>query len=94
MPENASIQPPTTKTDHHKHKRLVTLDSYQGRYLGFAALLILALMTIAWIGHNRIGNITEAQVHRLETRAAAGQTLQKALRQLRAIEEWLHNQLV
>ena len=33
-------------------RRLTALDSYQGRYLILATLLILALLAIAWFGHN------------------------------------------
>ena len=34
--------------------RLTALDSYQGRYLILATLLILALLAIAWFGHNYV----------------------------------------
>ena len=93
MPDNASVNPPAT-TKKGSRKRLPTLDSYQGRYLSFATLLILVLVTIAWIGHAYVSEVTGAQVRRLETRTSVERTLQVAVRQLQEIEEWLHDQLV
>lgn len=75
-------------------RRLTALDSYQGRYLILATLLILALLAIAWFGHNYVSKVTGAQVARLEKRTNLQQQLRQGMRELQNIEEWLHRQLI
>jgi len=47
--------------DKASNRLTALLDSYQGRYLLLATLLILALLAIAWFGHSYVSRVTSAQ---------------------------------
>ena len=82
------------KLPEETSSRLSALDSYQGRYLLLATLLILALLAIAWFGHSYVSRVTGAQASRLETRTGLQEQLRESMYELQEIEEWLHRQLI
>ncbi len=74
--------------------RDAVLDSYQGRYLVLATLLVLALLAIAWLGHSYVTEVTGTLVARLEKRTNLQEQLLQGMRELQNIEKWLHRQLI
>ncbi|WP_456417187.1 putative bifunctional diguanylate cyclase/phosphodiesterase [Thiolapillus sp.] len=74
--------------------RLPTLASYQGQYFYMALILIVVLISSAWVGQHYVSHTSEEQINRIAVRALAEKETGKLLRELQEIQDWLGNQLI
>lgn len=82
-------------TGNREHRwRLPTLASYQGQYFYMALILIVVLISIAWVGQKYVHETSGEQIQRIATRALAEKETGKLLQELQEIQDWLGNQLI
>lgn len=74
--------------------RLPSLASYQGQYLYMALVLIVVLISIAWVGQRHVSQTSGEQIQRIAMRSLTGKDTSKLLRELQAIQDWLGSQLI